>query len=1036
MTCVTDEALCALIEGRLGDRDRAMVHGHIEECVSCVELCVALGRSLQPPPSPLSEGQRVGPYQLERRLGQGGMGVVFQARDLRLGRTVALKFIAPGLIHDESALARFRREARAASSIEHPNVCAVLDIVDDPACPHLVLAYAEGGTLKDRLTAGPLPLAEAAPILAQIAAGLAAAHASGVVHRDLKPSNVVVSPAGSVKLIDFGLAKLATAEGDALTRTGDVVGTPAYMAPEQRSGGTIDVRTDVWSFGAVAFEVLTGIQLHDRASGSLALPVGLREIVARCLAADPGDRYADAALLLEDLERARAGRSISGRPSRGLRRVLARHRATLAGTAAAVLLLGTVGWGLTERRAGARRAEVARHAVSAAEEMRSRMRWAYLMPLHDITSERSAVRARLAALEEASRDLDERDRGPVRYALGEGYLALDQPAEARAHLEAAHERGERAPALEASLGLALGQLYGAALADLERLDDHDAREAARLRAEQELLAPAVEHLRASAGADLPRGYTDALIALHSRNYEEAERLARVAFEAAPRFYEAKLVEGEAVTRAGEERYPKDPAAAQELFRRGVETFSPAVEIARSDPEVYRQRAAALFLWADREGGSGGDIQPLIARARDDLDAALQIAPDDVRTWTQAAKARVLLAEIELNHGHDVEALVEEATRLAEHALALAPRDVKALEELGNAWSVLVDVRVQTGKDGSEALSRAADAYRRAIAITPSANRLTNLALTLTGYGAAEARWGVDPTPRFEESVRLAEQAQTLGQPDQREIAPRRVAIAQFYWGEWDAAHGRDPSERWRRADHELVRALGFDPTVSFSHMWRGTIAWREGRRALRNGEDVAPFLARIEQAAAACTERDPTAWFCDEVLVEGRWLAAEAAVFTGRDATIAVAEARAAARKMLKMVGTERETQIVAASIELVAAHDLHARHQSPLPALDAARREIAAAARVDPRDAESWTIAAEVERRSAEWGGRRASIAAGLAAAEKALAIHPSRPEALIARAGLLRRRGEGDDHARAEEDTRNAWAANPSLAHDILLR
>lgn len=259
--------------------------------------------------------------------------------------------------------------------------------------------------------------------------------------------------------------------------------------------------------GAVAFEVLTGIQLHDRASGSLALPVGLREIVARCLAADPGDRYADAALLLEDLERARAGRSISWEPHplRGLRRVLARHRATLAGTAAAVLLLGTVGWGLTERRAGARRAEVARHAVSAAEEMRSRMRWAYLMPLHDITSERSAVRARLAALEEASRDLDERDCGPVRYALGEGYLALDQPAEARAHLEAAHERGERAPALEASLGLALGQLYGAALADLERLDDHDAREAARLRAEQELLAPAVEHLRASAGADLPRG---------------------------------------------------------------------------------------------------------------------------------------------------------------------------------------------------------------------------------------------------------------------------------------------------------------------------------------------------------------------------------------------------------------------------------------------------------------------------------------------------------------------------------------------------
>jgi serine/threonine protein kinase/tetratricopeptide (TPR) repeat protein len=234
----------------------------------------------------LHSGTRLGPYQVESKLGEGGMGEVFRAVDTRLGRAVAIKVV------DQRFLARFEREARAISSLNHPHICILYDIGPN----YLVMELLEGQTVAASLKSGPLPVEAALRYAAQIASALAAAHERGIVHRDLKPGNIMLTKSGA-KVLDFGLA---TWEGDdSLTGSRMVMGTPAYMAPEQREGKPSDARTDIYSFGRVLYEMLTGVR---PASPRKPVPSRrLEKIVRRCLELDPASRWQSAAELEREL---------------------------------------------------------------------------------------------------------------------------------------------------------------------------------------------------------------------------------------------------------------------------------------------------------------------------------------------------------------------------------------------------------------------------------------------------------------------------------------------------------------------------------------------------------------------------------------------------------------------------------------------------------------------------------------------------------------------------------------------------------------
>jgi serine/threonine protein kinase len=213
---------------------------------------------------PSLEGRVVGPYRVEREIGRGGMGVVYLAEDTRLGRKVALKSLAPGIMSDERRRNRLRREARAAATLSHPGIATVYALEEIEDQLFIATEYVQGRTLRAELGQGSLPAAAVAEIGVQIARALEAAHASGVVHRDLKPDNVIRTEDGGVKILDFGIAWIDQAEAgpgaepSRLTESGAVMGTPSYMSPEQIEGAGVDARTDVFSLGVVLYELLCG----------------------------------------------------------------------------------------------------------------------------------------------------------------------------------------------------------------------------------------------------------------------------------------------------------------------------------------------------------------------------------------------------------------------------------------------------------------------------------------------------------------------------------------------------------------------------------------------------------------------------------------------------------------------------------------------------------------------------------------------------------------------------------------------------------
>jgi Tol biopolymer transport system component len=282
---------------------------------------------------PLSPGARLGPYEILAVLGAGGMGEVYRARDARLGRDVAIKILPDHLASTPGLRERFAREARALSAVEHQNICPLYDIGTDGSVDYLVMQYVEGETLAQRIRRGAIPPPEALQLAAQIAAGLEAAHERGFLHRDLKPSNITLAPNGTVKILDFGLAKALTGSTSSddsagsmtavLTQSVAIVGTAGYMSPEQTLGGTVDRRADVWAFGCVLFEMLSGRRAFEGGSTTqvLAAVVGqepnwsalpantprrAREVLKRCLQKDPARRMRDIGDVRLELEEANA----------------------------------------------------------------------------------------------------------------------------------------------------------------------------------------------------------------------------------------------------------------------------------------------------------------------------------------------------------------------------------------------------------------------------------------------------------------------------------------------------------------------------------------------------------------------------------------------------------------------------------------------------------------------------------------------------------------------------------------------------------
>lgn len=273
---------------------------------------------------PLTEGEQLGPYEIIGPLGRGGMGDVYRARDTRLRREVALKMLADAAVNDTESLMRFERETHAVASLNHPNILAIHDTGSHNGVPYAVTELLQGENVAERLRSGPLAPQRATEISCQIAEGLSAAHAQGVIHRDIKPENIFLTNEGRAKILDFGIARieklqtLSPARASQQSSSAVLIGTAGYVSPEQVRGKRADARSDVFSLGTVYYEMLTGRRAFVRETAvetlgavlrddprkypeSEKIPAELRSFVFRCLEKDPADRYQTARDLLFDL---------------------------------------------------------------------------------------------------------------------------------------------------------------------------------------------------------------------------------------------------------------------------------------------------------------------------------------------------------------------------------------------------------------------------------------------------------------------------------------------------------------------------------------------------------------------------------------------------------------------------------------------------------------------------------------------------------------------------------------------------------------
>ncbi|MDI1442713.1 serine/threonine-protein kinase [Polyangium sp. 6x1] len=1011
-------------------------------------------RAEHAPPDPGDDVPEIPPVLYSRFeafefLGRGGMGAVYKARDVRLGREVAVKL----LFGAEPELGgSLLREARSQARIKHENVCEVYEAGTADHVRFIVMQLIHGEPL-DKVKSA-MSLEEKVRVVRQVASALHEAHRLGLVHRDVKPANIMVERGedGAWKpyIMDFGLAREMGDSGS--TVSGALMGTPAFMSPEQAAGKvrSLDRRTDVYCLGATLYDVLVGrppivadalaalLQgiMHEEPLAPRQiepeLPLDLDAIVMKCLEKQPAARYDSAKALGDDLER-----FLDGEPVAALKRArlyalirrAKRHKVKLSITSV-VLVVATVfvgGW-VSERARAEKQATLARELGESVKEMEFFLRNAHGLPLHDIDRERSIVRGRLQAIASAISAAGDIGVGPGHYALGRGYLALQEPEEAVAHLRQAEAAGYRAAGLDYAMGMALSEIYKKELADTKRMEGE--RKKQRIAAiEAEYKQPALVHLRAALGGtiDAP-AYAEGLIAFYEGRNEDALAKAREAFEKAPWLYEAKKLEGDVLFAIGK-KYGHDAAFDFEKMSKGFgeagEAYRAAAEIGSSDPAVH---FALCELATQEMCGAYAHGSPM----RPHFEAGKAACGRTVAVNPGQGAGHVSLAQLHSQYawrvaassapGKDTEEALSAATRHAEEAASKNAEDPMAPYVVGLVWRSRVMYEADRGLDVVPAVDHAIAAYDEALKRDPFFVWALNESCSSYYFrGERDFMHGIDPRKSFDEGLARCRRA--------TEVAPdfayakitaigTRVLIA-----EQKVSVGQSPRDIAREAEDAIEHFRQQSPGSSLVPRFRANLALSEAAYLLESGGDPTPAVARAEALIEEYARLAPGSNHAQHFRGQAASVRARSLLERGEDPSPWVKKAREELAKATEAKPWNIGYRLASAIVETLALGWALRSGQGAEAEVDAALASPKAVLDVEHADprlhqvlGELWELRAALRMSRREDGAHE--IKMGLDRIERALAIHPRMALALACKGRLFLLRASLSKERRAEQE------------------
>lgn len=816
-------------------------------------------RATEPPDFPVKDWDR---YEFLGFLGQGGMGMVFLARDRRLGREVAIKFVR---LEDPRHVERFMVEARAQARVDHEHVCKVFEVGEVEGRVFITMQHIAGSSLE--VVASGFSLEQKVLALRDAARGVHEAHRMGIIHRDLKPANIMVERAedGFLRtfVMDFGLAHEWNQE---VTETGSVLGTPAYMSPEQARGevSTLDRRTDVYSLGATLYhlatgrppiaganplEVLSAIATEDvRSMRSLGLdlPRDLEAITLKCLEKERAKRYDSAKSLADDLDRFLAGEPVRARPTGlwyWLQRKLQKHRRLASvGAVALLVVFLALGAAFKARRDAGRRERLAQQFTEAMGRIESMARYSALAPLHDIRPDLQAVRAHMSHLQEAMARAGAIANGPGHYALGRGYWTLDDGEKAREHLQMAWDAGFQEPRAAYALAVVLGRRYQEQLLEAERIPSADQREARKRDIEAKLRVPALSFLRQAKGSDAPSpAYLEALLASYEGRLDEAVDRLRALENDLPWFYEAPLLRGSLLqARAWKHWNQGNRDAAHADFEAGRLALATATASGRSAPSTHAAVAElelnALFM----EKYGQGQVEPAFTRGMRAVQTALAAQSDHVPSLILQSALLGQFADLKTNRGDPAELLVQQAVAAAEKAMEAGPAWADARVALGMAYYQWGNARQDQNLDPTDQLAKGLQAFE---ALSPEKRdyRVENhLGLIYQTWSDFEEQNGQDPSAHLNGAISAYERATKM----EPHLLPAWINLATCLQQRASLPRAQDPESDLKLALTVLDTAQALNPKHFVPYFVRGKVLHSLALRKRDRGDNPDPDLHR------------------------------------------------------------------------------------------------------------------------------------------------------------------------------------------------